>query len=340
MTVMSDLAALLALYTSTNGSAWKHRTGWLANDSPCQPPWSGLSCIDGRLDRIDLSASLLHGTLPTEIGLLGGVRGSVSFAYNFISGTIPTQIGDLWTLQQSFVLSYNSFSGTIPSQVGRLTNLTMELSLRSPNAHGTIPSELGKLSALSVLDLSFTPLNGTLPLQLGRLTQLQNLVLNDMSLEYPTTPYGSLQLDVSTAACGLTTVCPGLPPQSCSAFANPNLRPVLAYAARSCVDCSGHLWPYVLLFALLALLLVLSIFAFVRLALIQGTSPGVFARWGGTFSMLISHVQTIGLIGSLDLAWPPLVKTLMAYLSFDASARGLKPATLVSHLSLLLAISD
>ena len=50
---------------------------------------------------------------------------------------------------------------------------------------------------------------------------------------------------------------------------------------------------------------------------VRGTSPHVIARWGGTISILVQHVQGIGLIGSLDLAWPAEVTELMGYLSFD-----------------------
>ena len=43
----------------------------------------------------------------------------------------------------------------------------------------------------------------------------------------------------------------------------------------------------------------------------------MLARWGGTCTILIAHVQGIGLIGSLDLAWPPTVQSLMGFFSFD-----------------------
>ena len=65
----------------------------------------------------------------------------------------------------------------------------------------------------------------------------------------------------------------------------------LAPALTTCVDCGGAHWPAALLVAALALLLVLAIAGFVRLSLRHGTSPAVLARWGGTCTILIAHVQ-------------------------------------------------
>jgi hypothetical protein len=35
--------ALIALYQATNGSSWKHNTGWHTGD-PCRHSWYGILC--------------------------------------------------------------------------------------------------------------------------------------------------------------------------------------------------------------------------------------------------------------------------------------------------------
>lgn len=39
-------AALVDLYTSTNGTGWTNSAGWLTGD-PCTDLWSGVACIVG-----------------------------------------------------------------------------------------------------------------------------------------------------------------------------------------------------------------------------------------------------------------------------------------------------
>ena len=56
----SHCNALVALYSSTDGSNWLTKTGWLQTNTPCS--WYGILCREGQLE-INLQNNHLTGTL-------------------------------------------------------------------------------------------------------------------------------------------------------------------------------------------------------------------------------------------------------------------------------------
>lgn len=107
----SECLALVALYESTGGSAWKVRTNWLTAADPCQ--WFGVTC-----GTVDLEARLATEESPD--GPLHVVR--LELPENELLGTIPADIGGLpylWKLR----LSGNRLSGAIPAELGGLSIL-------------------------------------------------------------------------------------------------------------------------------------------------------------------------------------------------------------------------
>ena len=108
-------AALIALYTNTDGDNWKDHSGWktppLADDGFSMPgtecTWHGVGC--------DMAA-------VTSLG----------FYSNELTGTIPAELGNLTNLTY-LDLDYNQLTGTIPSSLGNLTNLrNVSTTLRHP----------------------------------------------------------------------------------------------------------------------------------------------------------------------------------------------------------------
>ncbi|KAM3310206.1 hypothetical protein ACQJBY_031098 [Aegilops geniculata] len=87
---------------------------------------------------IDLSANLLSGEIPHEIGFL-----SVLFNLN---------------------LSRNHIGGSIPAELGNLVDLEL-LDLSWNDLSGPIPHSLTSLHYLGVLDLSYNDLSGKIPLE-------------------------------------------------------------------------------------------------------------------------------------------------------------------------------
>ena len=115
----------------------------------CQEAWSGVTCRNGLVVGLSLSALGLHGPLPPSIGLLTGLT--------------------------SLILSSNRISGDNPPALGLLTNL-VSLELASNRLNGTIPTALLALSrSLVYLDVSYNQLSHSLPSFLSSLNKLRLL---------------------------------------------------------------------------------------------------------------------------------------------------------------------
>ena len=87
-----DVAAVKALYKSTNGPNWRDDTGWMKGD-PCSSQWSGIACdkinTETRIVEIFLCYNNLVGTIPTNIVKLSELR-SLVLSFNTLSGTLAT----------------------------------------------------------------------------------------------------------------------------------------------------------------------------------------------------------------------------------------------------------
>ncbi|MBO1349273.1 MAG: hypothetical protein EBE86_018630, partial [Hormoscilla sp. GUM202] len=162
---VNDYAALRALYTSTNGSNWKKKTGWdFSSETP--PPaevvsdWHGVTVEEGRVTKIELNRNNLSGMLPSELGDLSNLQ-KLRLQSNALSGTIPSELGSLGNLQD-LGLYNNSLSGTLPSWIVSISDLQF-LGLSKNDFHGTVPSEYSELGNLRQLGLAQNSLSGTLP---------------------------------------------------------------------------------------------------------------------------------------------------------------------------------
>lgn len=165
-----DSAALVALYESTDGSAWTRK--WILY-TPLSH-WPGVTVKNGRVVKLQLSNNNLTGELPAELGALDKLE-YCDLSANKLSGAIPADLNNL-TLMNYLDLSDNSLSGDIPSLSG-LTKLTMlDLSINRLSG-GAISSFLPQLTAIEYLGVHDNNISGSLP-NLGNLIKLQYL---DMS---------------------------------------------------------------------------------------------------------------------------------------------------------------
>ena len=190
--VLSDRAALVALYNATDGANWVNNENWLT-EAPLEG-WYGVDTDEsGRVVRLDLSGHWdddnrayvphrLSGTIPPELGNLANLE-VLNLQINGLTGTIPPELGNLTNLSV-LNLAYNSLRGLIPPELGNLTNLT-GLDLSWNNLTGPIPPELGNLSKLADLLLSKNSLTGPIPPELGNLTNLRSLNLRFNELTGP-----------------------------------------------------------------------------------------------------------------------------------------------------------
>jgi Leucine-rich repeat (LRR) protein/PKD repeat protein len=189
-----DYDALMALYSSTNGSQWSVNAGWEegvdgTNCDPCT--WYGIECDgDGRVSCIDMdgiadcgisadNGNNLTGTLPPEIGELTHLL-RLELNGNSLDGAIPPELGNLTNLTRLY-LSDNNFEGPIPSELGALSSLTI-LTLHNNNLSGNIPQDIGNLTDLVLLAMFGNELTGSIPSQLGNLQNLTRLYLFDNQL--------------------------------------------------------------------------------------------------------------------------------------------------------------
>ncbi len=173
----SERDALIALYNSTNGSAWLDNTNWRKpgdpsqfNDPGTEHTWFGITCngSNNSVTHIDLTANNLSGILPAQLNNLPNLT-SIRMASNQLTGLIP-DFNNL-TLLTELVLGDNNINNAIPASIGNLTQLTL-LSLEKNNLGGGLPAELGNLTALTAIYLQGNRFSGPVPVTFSSLTGL------------------------------------------------------------------------------------------------------------------------------------------------------------------------
>ena len=116
----TDRAALVALYETTGGPDWTRNDNWLT-DKPLNE-WYGIGVDDSdRVTGIRLRENGLEGTLPKELGDLGGLR-YLHLGDNALNGPIPAELGGLGRLGALF-LRDNNLSGPLPEELAELDSL-------------------------------------------------------------------------------------------------------------------------------------------------------------------------------------------------------------------------
>ena len=178
-----ELAALQALYNSTDGANWTNNDNWLS-DAPLSD-WHGIETDDeGRVTEIYLIGNGLDGEIPAELGNLTELEG-LYLARNELSGSIPSELGSLSSLN-TLMLFNNELTGTIPYQLGNLDSLEV-MHLSNNQLSGRIPTALGNLENLRRLHLTVNDLEGRIPSELGDLSNLRQLSIasNDLTGSIP-----------------------------------------------------------------------------------------------------------------------------------------------------------
>ena len=166
-----DLAALEALYRSTDGDNWINNLNWMS-DKPLSD-WHGVFVNDGgRVFQVALWSNNLHGSLPSELGLLSELT-YLALNNSKLTGRIPSTIGNLTKLED-LVLFFNQLEGPIPTEFGQLTNLR-SLELTGNQLSGELPISLSNLVNLEEIGIADNQFIGTLPSELGLLKKLKSI---------------------------------------------------------------------------------------------------------------------------------------------------------------------
>ena len=162
----SERAALLNLYTSTNGGTWYINTNWNgAVGTECT--WFGVTCngAESTVTGIGLGVNNLTGSLPNVLSDLPNLTIFVALG-NQLTGSIPTLAGS--TNLQTLSVGENQLTGSIPALTG-LTALQY-FSVHNNQLTGSIPALTG-LAALEYFLVHDNQLTGSIP----ALTALTNL---------------------------------------------------------------------------------------------------------------------------------------------------------------------
>ncbi|MCH7817399.1 MAG: hypothetical protein IIC60_12605 [Proteobacteria bacterium] len=131
---------LVDFYNSTNGTSWTDNNNWL-DDSPCG--WSGITCENGSVTRLNVADNGLAGEVPA-LGALSALT-NLNLNFNQLTGPLP-DISGLTQLSSADFFD-NQFSGSIP-ELNNLPNLSY-LNLGFNSLSGVIPSSLVLLPLLS-----------------------------------------------------------------------------------------------------------------------------------------------------------------------------------------------
>ena len=135
--------ALLKFRERVNSDPHGTLANWNVSSDLCS--WSGVTCVDGNVQILDLSGCSLRGTLAPELNQLSELR--------------------------SLLLSKNHFSGEIPKEYGSFSKLEV-LDLRENDLTVTIPPELSTVLSLKHLLLSGNKIPSDMSIKILRLHPL------------------------------------------------------------------------------------------------------------------------------------------------------------------------
>ncbi|KAL2545213.1 putative LRR receptor-like serine/threonine-protein kinase [Forsythia ovata] len=167
---MTDRFALLSIKAGLDSDPLQVTASW--NESTHFCSWIGVSCRNQRVVKLDLSSSMLLGSLSPSVGNLSFLR-EFELYNNSFRGEIPQEIGRLSRLK-ILSLENNSFSGEIPKNISKCFNL-IKLGLGGNNLVGTIPMEFQSLSNLKLFFVYLNNLTGQLPPYLGNISSLVSI---------------------------------------------------------------------------------------------------------------------------------------------------------------------
>ena len=138
-------------------------------DRPAEQ-WRGVTMLDGRVVRLDLSGVSLSQVVPACIGRLTALQ-ALDLSDNQLT-SVPAEIGQLTSLEVLYLA--NNQLTSLPAEIWQLTSLTyLNLSYTTLTS---LPAEIGQLTSLTVLDFEANQLT-SVPAEIGQLTLLEELYL-------------------------------------------------------------------------------------------------------------------------------------------------------------------
>ena len=180
--------------------------------------------------------------------------------------------------------------------------MVVAISLTGNNLNGPLPPALFEMPYLRSIVLRENDLRGNLPLvPLG----VDTLDLRSNRFEYP--PPAQLRADCLMGKLW----CPGYPPLSCQAF-GPDFV-VATGSAIQCIEC-GERWFSYLMTIMMATLFVVALATYL---ICIKLNDGLVTEGMGTFTIIITHLQTLQILLRLRIRWPKSTEDLGAFLVVD-----------------------
>mmetsp|Transcript_5418 Transcript_5418/g.11775 ORF Transcript_5418/g.11775 Transcript_5418/m.11775 type:complete len:912 (+) Transcript_5418:64-2799(+) len=174
---------LASFYYSTEGDGWIVKSGWLTSGDECQ--WYGVSCLSGKVGKLELEQNRLVGEIAPEITVwkndlyvfsLGNDYGTSEKERNRIIMPLPLFLGDLSYLTY-LNLEGAGMTSTIPEELFSSWPRLQSLYLNDNDLTGTLPQSIQRLSSIEVMWLGGNNLGGSIVSEIGLLTTLKDLSL-------------------------------------------------------------------------------------------------------------------------------------------------------------------
>ena len=188
------------------------------------------------------------------------------------------------------------------------------IELPSNGLRGALPDGLCDLN-LQILDVVDNDISGRMPRCFARLSA-PSFDHNDFDyIESDPTLRGLIERCRTSA----DAYCSGVPPLSCGAFGS-------RYQVRSddsqrCVECPS-LAASIALQLVVLLVFAALVIAYVRIVASYQRLGEKLDLWINTAAIFFCHLQTVSIIGTLKLAWPPSVEILTEIASVDFLSLG------------------
>ena len=305
--------ALELLYEATGGNAWRNNDKWLSGE-PCVDGWFGVHCCPQALpvlrgdDECTADGGGATGVLMTQ--------GSAACHSGSVTGTAL----DLATcVVVKVLLPSNNLIGQIPSLI-QLPFL-QHLDLSGNALTGSLPSAADCFPRLTYLDLTQTRswddeggVTGPVPeWLLGRLNFMAPLRLANNALDDPTTAESAVAIRRLWQRCSTLGAeqCSGVPPIGCSAFNRQGERYEVELDGLGCVRCPTPLEIFGIAGGMAGIVLLLMLLVFVYTRFVR-KYPEHAKTHVATIMILVGHLQTLTIIGSLQLGWPLIIQEILA----------------------------
>ena len=239
-------------------------------------------------------------------GLARCVVVAIQLSGNGLDGTLAAELSELTELQL-LVLDGNRLRGRLFDGVETAVE----------GDEGADEQGADPLPALRTLNVADNELVGAIPPWLSQHGALRRIELDGNAFDYfdpdddlhAADADSILQLVRRCQQRGL--VCAGLPPESCAAFGRRFV--VRTDDPETCLLCTSPVAPLVGMGALF-LLSHCALAGYVRLI---NRHPDAMKRWVSTSTLAIDHLQTLSIVGNLQLHWPPAVQAATATFSFN-----------------------